>query len=132
MLLLGGAIIAALIFGALHAKAHVPTMKRAPRAGAILLGFSGAVAILLLQPSAQQSLSTLVAYAVCFLLASIVATGVLWHQLLPVSGRTLVQTIGRSFLHPPAMVDEWMLFLTDEFDAVEVDSATATENTERQ
>ncbi|QYH34789.1 hypothetical protein [Salinibacterium sp. M195] len=127
MLLLGGAIIAALIFGALHAKAHVPTMKRAPRAGAILLGFAGALAVLLLQPSAQLSLSTLVTYAVCFLLASIVATGVLWHQLLPDSGRTLVQTIGRSFLHPPAMVDEWMLWPESE-----VDSATATENTERQ
>lgn len=60
-------------------------------------------------------------------LGAIVA-GLLWHRLLPDSGRTAVQTIGRSFLHTDAIYDEWMLFLAGEFNAVDDDTFDAAAN----
>ncbi|CAO1648920.1 hypothetical protein NYA9BBAC_00078 [Salinibacterium sp. NYA9b] len=117
MLLFVGAIIGGLLIGAVYAKAHVPAPRRLPRVGAILLGFAGAMGVLFLQPEGdplQQALNTLVAYALSFLLASTLVGGMLWHRLLPNSGRTLAQTIGRVFLRPDEIYDEWMLFLQSE------------------
>ncbi|MBH0130546.1 hypothetical protein [Salinibacterium sp. NK8237] len=64
-------------------------------------------------------------------LGAIVA-GLLWHRLLPDSGRTAVQTIGRSFLHTDAIYDEWMLFLAGEFNAVDNDTLKTAKNSPRQ
>ncbi|GHD81890.1 hypothetical protein CLV85_0149 [Salinibacterium amurskyense] len=125
MLLFVGAIVGGLLIGVVYAKVHVPAAQRLPRVGAILLGFAGAMGVLFLQPdeaSGQQALVTLVAYALSFLLASTLVRGILWHRLLPESGRTLAQTIGRVFLRPDEIYDEWMLFLQSE-----VAAATAAE-----
>ena len=130
MLLFVGAIIGGLLIGAVYARVHVPTAQRLPRVGAILLGFAGAMGVLLLQPdeaSGQQALVTLVAYALSFLLASTLVGGMLWHRLLPNSGRTLAQTIGRVFLRPDEIYNEWMLFLSSELAATATATATAAE-----
>ncbi|MBH0097670.1 hypothetical protein I6E68_00785 [Salinibacterium sp. NSLL150] len=120
MLLFLGAIVAGLLIGTLHAKVRVPAGRRLTRAGTVILALAGAAAVLVLRPdgsSLQLSFATLVAYAVCFGLASAVVRGLLWHRLLPDSGRTAVQTIGRSFLHTDEIYDEWMLFLQSEIAA---------------
>lgn len=117
MLLFVGAIVGGLLIGAVYAKVHVPAARRLPRVGAILLGFAGAMGVLFLQTDGdplQQALNTLVAYALSFLLASTLVRGMLWHRLLPDSGRTLAQTIGRVFLRPDEIYNEWMLFLQSE------------------
>lgn len=117
MLLFVGAIVGGLLIGAVYAKVHVPAARRLPRVGAILLGFAGAMGVLFLQTDGdplQQALNTLVAYALSFLLASTLVRGMLWHRLLPNSGRTLAQTIGRVFLQPDEIYNEWMLFLQSE------------------
>lgn len=117
MLLFVGAIIGGLLIGAFYARVHVPTAQRLPRVGAILLGFAGAMSVLLLQPEGDplwQALNALVAYALSFLLASTLVRGMLWHRLLPDSRRTLAQTIGRVFLRPDEIYNEWMLFLQSE------------------
>lgn len=125
MLLFLGAIVGGLLIGAVYAKVHVPAAQRLPRVGTILLSFAGAMGVLFLQPEGdplQQALNTLVAYALSFLLASTLVRGMLWHRLLPDSGRTLAQTIGRVFLRPDEIYNEWMLFLRSE-----VAAATAAE-----
>ena len=126
MLLFIGAIVGGFLIGAVYARVHVPAPRPLPRAGALLLGFAGAMGVLFLQPDVaplQQALNTLVAYALSFVLASTLVRGMLWHRLLPDSGRTLAQTIGRVFLRPDDVYDEWMLFLQAELAAAEADVA---------
>ncbi|MBH0007919.1 hypothetical protein [Salinibacterium sp. SWN1162] len=122
MLLFIGAIVGGLLIGAVYARVHVPAPRPFLRVGAILLGFAGAMAVLLLQPDVaplQQALNALIAYALSFVLGSTLVRGMLWHRLLPDSGRTPAQTISRVFLRPDQIFDEWMLFLQSELVAAE-------------